>query len=321
MAGYVTSETLELTGYRQRPFVSQSMGRDNIYYSLNPAGTPTPQPVPPPQPIPVDMVRIPAGTFTMGSHVNEQGHRDNEGPQRRVTISSFFMSRNPVTLAEFRRFVESSGYRTDTERGGGGFVWIGNDWVYRADANWRNPYYQQGDNHPVVLVSWFDAIEYCNWLSAQEGLTPVYTINGTNVTWNRDANGYRLPTEAEWEYACRAGNTNAYNTGAQIRQDQANFNNIIRRTMRVGSYRPNRFGLNDMHGNVWEWVWDWYGDYPEGAQTDPVGPSMDQGLEWATRVLRGGGWWNGVAAVRSASRLNTNPSTRLSHYGFRVARN
>jgi formylglycine-generating enzyme required for sulfatase activity len=272
------------------------------------------------------MVRIPSGTFTMGSPANEPNRWDREGPQRRVTISSFFMSRNPVTVAEFRRFIEASGYYTDAERDGGGSVIIGGDWVlgghwvHRADANWRNPYFQQGDNHPVVLISWFDAIEYCNWLSSQEGLTPAYTISGygdnRTVTWNKNANGYRLPTEAEWEYACRAGTTTVFNTGVSITINQANFNNILGGTIPVGSFTANAWGLHDMHGNVWEWCWDWFGAYPSGVQTDPEGASSG-----AFRVIRGGCWGSSSAGLRSAYRGGFNPSIRFSHFGFRLVRN
>jgi len=228
------------------------------------------------------------------------------------------MGKNPVTVGEFRRFINATNYRTDGERSGGGFVWT-DKWEQKADANWRNPYFTQNDNHPVVLVSWNDAVEYCNWLSRQEGLTPAYTISGTgdnrSVTWNRNANGYRLPTEAEWEYACRAGTTTAYNTGANITTNQANYNNTLGRTTPVGNYPANNWGLHDMHGNVWEWCWDWFGGYAAGAQTDPVGASSGTG-----RVLRGGSWNSSAGNTRSSLRNNDGPSHRISLNGFRVVR-
>jgi formylglycine-generating enzyme required for sulfatase activity len=255
----------------------------------------------------------------MGSPANESGRGDLEGPQRQVTISSFFMSRNPVTVAEFRRFREASGRRTDAEINGG-WVYTDYGWEYRADANWRNPYFQQGENHPVVLVSWFDAVEYCNWLSRQEGLTPAYTIsepgNSRIVTWNRNANGYRLPTEAEWEYACRAGTTTAYSTGASITTNQANFNRSLNRTSSVGSFAANAWGLHDKHGNVLEWCWDWFGYYPSGAQTDPTGASTG-----THRIMRGGGWSDPSLDLRSANRDSNIPAEPVSYIGFRIVRN
>jgi formylglycine-generating enzyme required for sulfatase activity len=146
-----------------------------------------------------------------------------------------------------------------------------------------------------------------------EGLAPAYRINGTDVRWDRAANGYRLPTEAEWEYACRAGTTTAYNTGDTITTDQANYNS--NGTTAVGSYAPNPWGLYDMHGNVWEWCWDWYEDYTGAAQTDPAGPSAG-----GDRVLRGGSWGIIGGVIRSADRVDLIPSGRVIYAGFRPVR-
>jgi formylglycine-generating enzyme required for sulfatase activity len=180
-----------------------------------------------------------------------------------------------------------------------------------------NPSNFKGDNLPVENVSWFDAVEYCNKRSQKEGLTPAYTINGTNVTWNRNANGYRLPTEAEWEYACRAGTTTAYNTGANISDNTGWYvANNGNRTHPVGQKPANAWGLYDMHGNVLEWCWDWYGNYPSTAQTDPTGASS--GVD---RVIRGGRWINSAQYVRSAVRSVSTPSVRHNLLGFRVVRN
>ena len=279
-----------------------------------------------------NFVRINGGTFTMGSTANEQGRFtnenqqrqgttsslyafDNEGPQRNVTVSSFYMGKNLVTVEEYRRFVNASGYITEAERGNGGAVITDGQWGMKDDANWKNPYMNQEDNHPVLFVSWYDAVWYCNWLSQQEGLTPAYTINGTDVTWNRNTNGYRLPTEAEWEYACRAGTTTAYSTGDSITTSQANFDGQRQGTTPVGSFEPNPWGLFDMHGNVVEWCWDWYEEYPSEAQTDPIGASFGSG-----RVIRGGSWHTTPALVRSAFRTSFFPSGGSFSIGFRLAR-
>ncbi|MCL2179559.1 MAG: SUMF1/EgtB/PvdO family nonheme iron enzyme [Treponema sp.] len=323
-----TGDAVSRSSNRQQVPAIYSQYFRTAYFGTQPA--PVVQPPVTPQPpaatvqptpaanttVPAGFVRIQGGTFTMGSPANEPGYISTE-TQRQVTVSSFSMGVNPVTVGEFRRFVNASRYQTEAERSGGGHVWTGSQWETRADANWRNPYFTQADNHPVVLVTWNEAVQYCNWLSAQEGLTPAYNISGTNVTWNRSANGYRLPTEAEWEYACRAGTTTAYNTGASITTNQANYDRTSYSTTPVGNYAANRYGLHDMHGNVWEWCWDWYGDYPAGAQNDPTGASSGWG-----RVLRGGSWNLSAAYIRSASRnLSTSPTDRGIDSGFRVVRN
>jgi len=270
-----------------------------------PASTPTPvvqtpptpqqsvpstqQPAPAPQtavsterPAPVNMVRIFGSTFMMGSPLSEAG-RDGDETQRRVTVDDFYMGKYPVTQREYQSVMGS------------------------------NPSYFKGNDLPVESVSWYDAVTYCNKLSEREGLSPAYTINGTNVIWNRNANGYRLPTEAEWEYACRAGTTSPYSTGNTITTSQANFNSS--RTTPVGTYTANAWGLYDMHGNVWEWCWDWYGTYPSSSETNPVGPTSG-----ASRVLRGGCWDNSAADVRSANRNNRTPTNRYIYIGFRLVR-
>jgi formylglycine-generating enzyme required for sulfatase activity len=201
-----------------------------------------------------------------------------------------------------------------------------------TQKEWRevmgnNPSWFKGDSLPVETVSWYEAVEYCNKRSQREGLSPAYTINGTNVRWDRSANGYRLPTEAEWEYACRAGTSGPFSTGNNITTSQANYdgdypyNNNAKgtyreKTVNVGSFAANGWGLYDMHGNVWEWCWDWKGNYASGTQTDPVGPSTG-----ATRVKRGGSWYYfGARSLRSANRASTDPSIRINYCGFRLAR-
>jgi formylglycine-generating enzyme required for sulfatase activity len=206
-----------------------------------------------------NMVLINGGTFRMGASANSTGVL--------TTVESFYISKYEVTVGEFRRFINSTGY-TPTGDTYGYDVWlvVFPKTYYNKEAtnsSWDNPYMEQDENHPVVLVSWYDAVEYCNWLSLQEDLTPAYKItytdNKVDIEWNRAANGYRLPTEAEWEYACRAGSTTLYyygdtpdvNTGWY----QENSNVL---THPVGTMLPNAWGLYDMQGNVSEWVQDWY---------------------------------------------------------------
>jgi formylglycine-generating enzyme required for sulfatase activity len=229
--------------------------------------------------------RIEGGTFTMGSPSNETGRQANEGPQHQVTVSAFYMGKYEVTQAEYEAVMGT------------------------------NPSNFKGSNLPVEKVSWLNAVEYCNKLSQKEGLTPAYQISGTNVTCNWNANGYRLPTEAEWEYACRAGTTTVYNTGSNTVSDDTGWHsgNSNKKTNPVGQKPPNAWGLYDMHGNVFEWCWDWFGNYSSGAQTNPRGPDFGSG-----RVIRGGSWFWGGSGVRTAIRYGR--TSGLYDYGFRLAR-
>ena len=242
---------------------------------------------------PDGFVRINGGTFTMGSPEDEPGH-DNYEVQWQVTVSSFYMGKYEVTQKEYREVMG------------------------------KNPSKFKGDNLPVELVSWDDAVDYCNKRSQKEGLTPAYTISnsffdlffGRTVTWNRNANGYRLPTEAEWEYACRAGTTTAYNTGASMTDNTGWYkDNSDKKTHPVGQKPANAWGLYDMHGNVSEWCLDLYYFYPSEAQTNPVGVSPPS---WVYRVFRGGSWRDAAVLARSAFR---GLSALLgNNIGFRVAR-
>ena len=253
------------------------------------------------QPVPDNMVLIKGGTFLMGSPANEPGRfAPSEGPQHQVTVSSFYMAKYPVTQEEF--------YEMTGE--------------YPSDFS--------GDKLPVDLVNWFEAVEYCNLLSICDGLTPAYEIDGDDVTWYTNVNGYRLPTEAEWEYACRAGTTTPFYTGNNITTDQANYNGdnpynnnpkgiYRKKTTEVGSFAPNPWGLYDMSGNVFEWCWDWMGDYTNSAEKDPKGPASG-----SARIIRGGAWYFGANALRSANRASDDPATDFDeggNIGFRLVRN
>jgi len=258
-----------------------------------------------------EIVWINSGTFQMDG-------TDSGGTTRPVTLTSgFYIGKYEVTQAQ-----------------------------YKAVMNNANPSYFGGDHLPVESVSWYDVIVFCNRLSIMEGLTPAYQINGStnpddwgtaptssNETWNAaeiiaDATGYRLPTEAQWEYACRAGTTTAFNWGSNIiNSTQANYEaryvdtyntvagTYIDRTTEVGSYAPNAWGLHDMHGNVHEWCWDWYGSYASGSQTDPRGAASG-----SDRVTRGGSWSNVGQGLRSAYRGIISPDGRGIALGFRLLR-
>ena len=246
------------------------------------------------------MVRIDGGTFKMGCPANEPEGSNNEKPQHQVTVSSFYMGKCQVTQKEYEKLMMT----------------------IRCHF--------KGENFPVENVSWYDAVEYCNRLSQEENLALAYTINGAGeaqtIRWNRNANGYRLPTEAEWEFACRAGTTTPFYTGSNITTDQANYDgnspyNNNRKgeyrkgTIDVGCFAPNAFELYDMHGNVWEWCWDRFGFYSNEAQKVPDGASS--GFQ---RVCRGGCWFGSGQFARSAFRLSCNPINKDKYTGFRLVR-
>jgi len=277
------------------------------------------------QPVSDKIVKLNRGVFTMGSPVNEP-ERGGDENRRQVTLSSFYMAKHPVTIADFWYFINDTDYKTDAEKSKNGYIFNNNNWDAKEDANWKYSYMSQVNSHPVVLVSWNDAFQYCNWLSEQESLVPVYTISGKSVTMNMNVNGYRLPTEAEWEYACRGGTTTPFGIGENITAAQVNFNGnnpynggakgtYRERTTPVGSFKPNEWDLYDMHGNVSEMCWDWYGPYSDDLQTNPTGSSSG-----SRRVTRGGGWINGGAAIRSAARSNASVNSSNNALGFRIAR-
>jgi formylglycine-generating enzyme required for sulfatase activity len=281
-------DVIRVTNGRQHPELSLRFSGAAAAYLGSRTGS---------EPTPVAMVRINGGTFIMGSPANEPG-RNGDEVQHRVTVSSFYMGKYEVTQKEYQEVMGT------------------------------NPSYFKGDNLPVECVSWWDAVEYCNKRSQREGLTPAYTIDGdtenfsyifTDVIWNRNANGYRLPTEAEWEYACRAGTTTAYNTGANINDNTGWYSaNSGKKTHPVGQKSANAWGLYDMHGNVYEWCWDWHGDYSGGSQTNPVG---ERDVYRVERVVRGGCWSVSARFLRSAQRGVEDWPPGGSENGFRLVRN
>lgn len=300
-----------------------------------PVNTTPPKKDPPkPKPAPDNFIRITGGTFQMGDLFDE-GESD-EKPVREVTLSDFYLSKFELTLGEFRQFIAATNYETDADKDGGSYIWNGSTWEKTAGVNWKcdtagkvRP--DADSNHPVIHVSWNDAVAYCNWLSEQRGLQKVYSISSTNVTANWNANGYRLPTEAEWEYAARQGGKKVrFGNGKDIADPQAiNFagsesykkpysiaGEYRSKTVPVGSLNsPNALSLHDMSGNVWEWCWDLYGTYPAGAETNPKGPDSGSG-----RVGRCGSWFSSPASVRCAFRVSDTPDDRYCDLGFRLAR-
>lgn len=253
------------------------------------------------------LILIKGGTFNMGSPESE-AQRGEDELQHTVTVSDFYIGKYEVTQKEYQEIMG------------------------------KNPSNFKGDNLPVETVTWYDAIEYCNKLSEKEGLTPVYTIDGENVSWNKSSNGYRLPTEAEWEYAARAETTTPFNTENSIGAEQANFyghypylieenyfsqgkldtkpGEYRQTTVAVGSFSQNRWGLYDIHGNVGEWCFDYYGTYDTENTDNPSGAETG-----TLRINRGGGWNDYAKHMRCAYRASTTPNQGMSNIGFRIVRN
>jgi formylglycine-generating enzyme required for sulfatase activity len=255
------------------------------------------------------LVLIPAGQFTMGAPDRDAFGPDK--PQHPVRITKpFYLGACHVTVGQFRNFVEHANYQTDAERANQAEA---EQW---KEKTWRNVSPSQPDEHPVVYVSWNDAVAFCQWLSRKEG------------------NSYRLPTEAEWEYACRAGSATRYCFG----DDESGLaeyawyrENSDDGTHPVGQKRPNAWGLYDMHGNVRGWCQDYYNDgyYANSPTDDPTGPAV--GVESnlfnrynqrspPDRVIRGGAWLSYANVCSSAYRAHDSPLRRDYHLGFRVAR-
>jgi len=270
-------------------------------------------------------VRIAPGEFRMGSRDSKRHGAVGrfEQPEHRVRITrAFYLSTHEVTRQVFQRFVDDTGYQTEAERDGRGCNGLDpatGEVVRRSDFVWQHPGFPQTDDHPVVCVSWTDAREFCRWMSRQTG----YEI--------------RLPTEAEWEYACRAGRSTRFETGDSPRslRGSANLADVALRrlflladwsadwddghafTAPVGMFHPNAFGLYDMHGNVGEWCFDWYDAeyYSQSATDDPRGPDSPT----AYHVVRGGSWYNSALACRAANRHDGVPTASSQTNGFRIA--
>jgi formylglycine-generating enzyme len=234
---------------------------------------------------------VEAGIFQMGS----TSGFDNEAPIHTVTISrSYYMSKYEVTFEQYDAYCDD----------------VGKD--KPVDRDLRH------GTQPVYPVSWYNAVEYCNWLSRKEGLTPAYTGSGENIRCDFTADGYRLPTEAEWEYAARGGNMSRNTTyaGGNVVEDIGWYlSNTDDDPRPVGQKLANELELYDMSGNMWEWCWDRFGNYSSSSRTDPTGP--DSGSE---RVIRGGCFNDFEDLLRVTSRLNEPPSTSYNKLGFRPVR-
>jgi formylglycine-generating enzyme required for sulfatase activity len=267
------------------------------------------------------LVLIPAGKFMMGSPDNETRHQAAEGPQHEVTISKpFYMGIYHVTRGQFAAFVQDAGYKTSSEKVGWAIAWDGTKFDKVKGASWKNPGFDQTDEHPVVCMTEKDAVAFCEWLSKKTGKT------------------VKLPTEAQWEYVCRAGTATAYPWGDNpddgkgwcnaadqatkvifkeygkyfTKEDYCSWDDGYTFTSPVGKFKKNDFGLYDMCGNALQYCEDSYSLYDGSSKTDPQGPTN----KWYYRVLRGGSWYLGPIFCRSAFRFV--PGFCGSGIGFRV---
>jgi len=231
----------------------------------------------------IEMVRVEGGTFQMGSTIGSC-----EDPVHSVTVSSFYIGKYPVTQKEWKKIMGS------------------------------NPSEFKGSLRPVENISWYDAVEFCNKLSQKEGLTPAYKVSGANVSCNWEADGYRLPTEAEWEFAARGGNlSRGYKYSGSNNLDEVGWyhNNSDEETRIVGEKEPNELGIYDMTGNVREWCWDLCGAYSSESQTNPRGPSTG-----SARVSRGSSCRSNDGECLVAYRYYYPPDFSGVTLGFRLSR-
>ena len=250
------------------------------------------------------MIKVEGGTFQIGA-TSEQGSdaESDEKPVHLVTLSDYYISETEVTVGLFRKFINETGYRTDADKEGGSYIWNGSGWALTSGVNWQcdvNGKIRSAseDNHPVIHVSWDDANEFCEWLN------------------NKTGKNFRLPTEAEWEYAARGGNKSKgykYSGSNTIGNVAWYSGNSGKATHNVKTKSPNELGIYDMSGNVWEWCEDYYGGYSSGSQTNPTGPSSG-----SSRVFRGGGWNGSARSCRVSSRNYDSPGERFNFSGFRV---
>ncbi|MCX7046051.1 MAG: formylglycine-generating enzyme family protein [Candidatus Sumerlaeota bacterium] len=271
------------------------------------------------------MIWISGGTFEMGSResASELGKIfgskyesvfEGEKPSHPVTLDGFWMSEAKVTVGQFRCFINDTGYKTEAEKEGKAFGIKDGKFVEQEGFSWRNLGFIQTDTHPVVNVSWNDAKAFCDWMSGKTG------------------KAYQLPTEAQWEYACRAGTKTLYPWGGDEDGGKGRCNaadqSVSRQfpdrngfswddsyvfTSPVKNFKPNAWGLYDMPGNASEWCADWYGYYDSGRQRNPTGPVSGE-----YRVVRGGSWFTLAVGCRSAARSWTRPFARQDRIGFRV---
>ena len=248
----------------------------------------------------IEMIFVEGGTFSMGAHDSCPDCDLNERFLHQVTVSDFYIGKYPVTVGQFRVFVDATDYNTQADA----LIKENSTWVSKSDANWKNPYFSQTNECPVACVSWNDANAFCEWLKKQTG------------------KNYRLPTEAEWEYVAIGGLVGTCNSASKNKYAGSNNPNEVawykensnQTTHPVGTKNPNELGIYDMSGNVWEWCSDWFGEYSSSVEKNPKGTQLG-----TRRVLRGGGWGTPAQRCRTTFRNRNTPDSRDSDIGFRLS--
>jgi sulfatase modifying factor 1 len=245
------------------------------------------------------MIKVEGGRFQMGTKDKNFVVYKDEIKQHEVTISSFEISKYEITVCQWKQFVKETKSKMP-----------------------QKPTWEWKENYPINQITWEEAISFCNWLSKKEKLQPAYSKNGPNYVCDFNTNGYRLPTEAEWEYAAKGGKLaqktkySGSDNPDEVSWNKTNSNNTPHT---VGTKLPNKLGLYDMSGNVWEWCWDWYNKdfYKMKTQNtkNPIGPEMGE-----KRIVRGGSWDSVADGLRPENRLSTYPNKTHSFYGVRLAR-
>ncbi|SHI64567.1 formylglycine-generating enzyme family protein [Flavobacterium terrae] len=245
----------------------------------------------------LEIVKVEGGSFMMGSKDDNRIAENDEQKQHEVKLKSFEINKLEVTVWEWKDYCKKNNKKMPL-----------------------TPFWGWNDNNPITNITWFEAVEYCNWLSKIEGLKAAYTFAGPNVKCDFTANGYRLPTEAEWEFAAKGGKKSKGNifAGSNNSNDIAWWiKNSERKPHAVGTKLPNELGIYDMSGNVWEWCWDWYNKdyYKTEDSNNPCGP-----IRGEKKSVRGGSWDSQENYLRTANRISTDPSKTNEFYGFRLAR-
>ena len=261
-------------------------------------------------------VKIKGGWFEMGDR-KQNGYQDFV---HKVWIDDFYMDQYEVTVGMFEKFIKSTQYKTTAEQKNGAFILKDGNWQQQKKAFWQNPHFPQDDSHPVVCISWIDAVQYCNWLSVTQGLNPCYSMQDKIISCDFRSNGYRLPTEAEWEYAARGGTKSkdflysGSNKADEVAWYKQNSNG---QTHPGGKKKPNELGLYDLSGNAAEWCWDrnFLNYYRNSPEKNPTGP--DKGTY---RVIRGGTWYMEEFGMRTDLRDMHYPPFAGNYYGFRLVR-
>lgn len=247
--------------------------------------------------VPFNMIKVEGSKFMMGSKDKDITADTDEQKEHEVNIGNFEMSKYEVTVWEWKQYLKAKKKKLP-----------------------KAPTWGWNDKAPINNITWEEAISYCNWLSKKEGLTPVYSVKGPFYICDFKANGFRLPTEAEWEFAAKGGkNSKGFKySGSDVLDDVAwHKGNSNGKPHTVGTKLPNELGIYDMTGNVWEWCWDWYNTdyYKTEPNNNPKGPEMGD-----KKSVRGGSWDSQPNYCRPANRISTFPNKTHEFYGFRTVR-